>query len=63
MPWITSSSLQLFSCYPPLCGTKPKCVELDQLGGHWNPLAWGFSAFSAYSADTYKISHTDKVQS
>ena len=43
MPWINSSSPQLmFSCYPFFCGTKPKCVEQDGLGGVEPAGAWGF---------------------
>lgn len=42
MPWITPSSpRQLLNYYPPFCGAKPECVELDGRGAHWNPLAWG----------------------
>lgn len=59
MPWITSSSPQLmFSCYPLLCGTKLKCVELDRLGGDWNPLACGVFSLLCPTTLTPTKSHT-----
>lgn len=60
MSWITPSSpLQLFNCYPPFCGVKPNCVELDRRGAHWKPLAWGvFSLLRSECWHRHNFPHT-----
>lgn len=60
MSWITPPSpLQLFNCYPPFCGVKPNCVELDRRGAHWKPLAWGvFSLLRSECWHGHNFIHT-----